>query len=420
MKTICKAVSLFLICAFCLSAASAVLAADIPAGDINADSTVNNKDLTRLFQYLSGYDVTVVEAALDTNGDGNVNNKDLTRLFQYLSGYDVQLHAGRTLLKLKKEFLEIKVGRSSTLYLDYEGTGSLTWASSDPSVVTVTALRDSGFITAVAPGTAMVTVTDGAVSSSCTVTVKSEELQYPLVYTDETATITITKEWYQNTWCYVAHLEFTDYTRFFSECANGAYNNGAETTSAVAKRLGAIFAVNGPHMKTMAWGDRIVVRQGVIWFGAGTEVHVNGVYSTENGLLQCGLKDVGVPGIAGELVDEVVEQGLITDTFHFGVPIVLNGINNAGHDDTNRDHRTFIGTNGKPGDIWIVVSEGEYWDGESVGLTQMECAEFLITKGCTFGMALDGGGSSTMVFQGQVLNSHSRMEREVVDFLLFK
>ena len=59
-------------------------------GDINADKSVNNKDLTRLFQYLSGWDVTVNSEVLDVNGDGAVNNKDLTRLFQYLSGSDVK------------------------------------------------------------------------------------------------------------------------------------------------------------------------------------------------------------------------------------------------------------------------------------------------------------------------------------------
>ncbi|MBO4734197.1 MAG: dockerin type I repeat-containing protein [Clostridia bacterium] len=71
---------------------------DIPAlapshvpGDINGDSELNNKDLTRLFQYLSDWDVQVNEAALDVNGDGTVNNKDLTRLFQYLSDWDVEI-----------------------------------------------------------------------------------------------------------------------------------------------------------------------------------------------------------------------------------------------------------------------------------------------------------------------------------------
>ncbi len=58
-------------------------------GDVNDDGSVNNKDLTRLFQYLSDWDVEINEAALDINGDGSVNNKDLTRLFQYLSDWDV-------------------------------------------------------------------------------------------------------------------------------------------------------------------------------------------------------------------------------------------------------------------------------------------------------------------------------------------
>ena len=60
-------------------------------GDISGDGSLNNKDLTRLFQYLSDWDVEVDEGALDVNGDGSVNNKDLTRLFQYLSDWDVEI-----------------------------------------------------------------------------------------------------------------------------------------------------------------------------------------------------------------------------------------------------------------------------------------------------------------------------------------
>ena len=60
-------------------------------GDINDDGKVNNKDLIRLFQYLSDWDVKVNEYALDINGDNAINNKDLTRLFQYLSDWDVEI-----------------------------------------------------------------------------------------------------------------------------------------------------------------------------------------------------------------------------------------------------------------------------------------------------------------------------------------
>ena len=77
-------------------------------------------------------------------------------------------------------------------------------------------------------------------------------------------------------------------------------------------------------------------------------------------------------------------------------------------------------TSGYPGDIWIVVSEGRNADGESAGLTYRQCARLLGEKGCIFGVPLDGGGSSTMVFQGKVLNSAKAGQRSVVDFVYFK
>lgn len=65
---------------------------NVLAGDINNDGKVNNKDVSRLMQYLSHWDVEVNEPALDCNGDNKVNNKDVSRLMQYLSHWDVVLH----------------------------------------------------------------------------------------------------------------------------------------------------------------------------------------------------------------------------------------------------------------------------------------------------------------------------------------
>ena len=61
-------------------------------GDANGDGTVNNRDAARILQYIAGWDVEFLEAAMDANGDGIVNNRDAARILQYIAGWDVELH----------------------------------------------------------------------------------------------------------------------------------------------------------------------------------------------------------------------------------------------------------------------------------------------------------------------------------------
>lgn len=68
-----------------------VIVTAVVPGDINGDTKVNNKDVTRLLQYLAQWNVEVNTPTLDTNGDTKVNNKDVTRLMQYLAHWDVEL-----------------------------------------------------------------------------------------------------------------------------------------------------------------------------------------------------------------------------------------------------------------------------------------------------------------------------------------
>lgn len=267
------------------------------------------------------------------------------------------------------------------------------------------------------PGTEAAVPTESAEETEETERIE-ECLVYPMTYSDETCSIVVVKEWFEDAWVYAAHLVFTDYSRLFTECANGSYGNGCETTSNAARRLDAVFAVNGCY--SAPYLNYTVVRGGVIRNGSDRNLWLPAVYSSKNGLLLSAWETGGEPGIAGGNVSELVSDGLVTDTFCFGPPGLQNGVITDVSTTGARAQRTFIGTNGEPGDIWICVSEGRYNDGESAGLLGNQCMRFLQAKGCLFGVNLDGGGSSTMYFEGQVLNAARGNERAVVDFLCFK
>ena len=89
--------------------------------------------------------------------------------------------------------------------------------------------------------------------------------------------------------------------------------------------------------------------------------------------------------------------------------IVEKGEPSAGLDIAERDPRTAIGINKNGRYLYLVVVDGRqpfYSD----GATFAELAQLLIDQGAHFAMALDGGGSSTLVVEGEngqpvILNS---------------
>ena len=239
--------------------------------------------------------------------------------------------------------------------------------------------------------------------------------EYPKTYKDSTCTITIYKEWWNNAYVYAAHIQYTDYTRLWMECANGKYNSGGETTSAAARRVGAIIAINGDYATPgNGAGSYAIARNGVVCNDQ--KACPEGIYNSKTGVLLYGQSK----GISGEQLSTLVKEGKVTDTFQFGPCFLLDGKIIGDKSSTSRAQRTFIGTNGNAGDIWLCVSDGRYNDGKSAGLNAYECATYLQSKGCTLGVPLDGGGSSTMYFDGQVLNAAKSGQRAVADFLMFK
>ena len=84
-----------------------------------------------------------------------------------------------------------------------------------------------------------------------------------------------------------------------------------------------------------------------------------------------------------------------------------------------RGPRTAIGQTGD-GRLLFVATDGRQ-PGYSVGMTNFELAQTLVRLGAVRGMALDGGGSSTLAFEGKVLNSPSDgRERSVSNALMLQ
>lgn len=228
-------------------------------------------------------------------------------------------------------------------------------------------------------------------------------------YESKTGTIEIFKEKYCNVNVYAAHLQFTDYTRFKT------FYHPSATTSHAAALTGAVFCINGSAAKINGSGQ---MHDGVVPDFSINKVCTPGLYNQKTGMIIQGFGSK----YANMRLTDIFKQGIATDTFGFGPAYLVNGkvgSNNGG----SRRPRTFIGTNEKPGDIWLVVSEGDAINGNGPGLTGYECAKYLQSKGCTLGYPLDGGGSSTMWFKGELINTPSEKGKErgyIGDFMYFK
>lgn len=246
---------------------------------------------------------------------------------------------------------------------------------------------------------------------------KKEEItknsaSYPLTYSDSSCSIVVDKIWFEDAWCYVAKLKFTDYSRFGTAPANGMHMNGLETTSHFANRYGAIFAVNGDY----ACPDtgNTAIRSGIVYTDKNCKTPA--VYNAHTGIFN----SPSNLGIEGELFSTLVKEKKVTDSFTFWSWVVVKNGKVVKFDDTSRAQRTTIGSNGNPGEIIIVVSEGRYADGKSAGLTFNQCGRLMKELGCITAVPLDGGGSSTMYFNGKILNSVKGNERAIRDFVYFK
>ena len=214
---------------------------------------------------------------------------------------------------------------------------------------------------------------------------------------------------------YVADILLPSVESLKSAFAQDTYGRKiTATTSDTATENDALLAINGDFYGARERG--YVIRNGVLYRDTPSNADVLCIYTD-------GRMEIVDPQekSAQELLDNGAWQ-----VFSFGPGLLEDGEILV---DTNDEvgmamasnPRTAIGMI-EPNHYIFVVSDGRTSDNE--GLSLYELADFMKNLGVATAYNLDGGGSSTMVYQGEIINTpssgrHSR-ERSVSDIVYIR
>lgn len=216
------------------------------------------------------------------------------------------------------------------------------------------------------------------------------------IYQDENITVTL-KEYYEyDTHIYVADVLLTSAEYLKTAFAEDTYGkNITEKTSAMAEANNAVLAVNGDYYGVQESG--YVIRNGVVYRDNGNGNDILCLYADGR------MKVVDSDEYTAE---ELAAQG-VWQAFCFGPGLLEDGLVTVTEEQEvgksmASNPRTAIGMIANDHYVFV-VSDGRTH--ESAGLSLYELAQFMQTLGVQTAYNLDGGGSSTMYFNGQVVNN---------------
>ncbi len=217
-------------------------------------------------------------------------------------------------------------------------------------------------------------------------------------YKDDNISINLSETTVNSTQVYIADVTVSSSDYLKTAFAQNAFGtNVTAKTSETAADNNAILAVNGDYYGANSTG--YVIRNGVVYRDTVREDSSNGDLAI--------YKDGSFKIIYENQIsaDQLVKDGVV-NLLAFGPALVENGEIAVG---TNEEvgqamasnPRTAIGIIDENHYI-IVVSDGR--TSESKGLSLYQMAEVMKSYGVKTAYNLDGGGSSTLYFNGQVIN----------------
>lgn len=217
-------------------------------------------------------------------------------------------------------------------------------------------------------------------------------------YSDGNISVTLTEKTVNETQVYVADITLSSSDYLKTALAQNSYGtNVTAKTSVTATENNAILAVNGDYYGANSSG--YVIRNGVVYRDSVREDASNGDLAI--------YKDGSFKIIYEDQIsaNQLVEDGVV-NLLAFGPSLVENGeISVSTNAEVGQamasNPRTAIGIIDENHYI-IVVSDGR--TSESKGLSLYQMAEVMKSYGVKTAYNLDGGGSSTLYFNGQVIN----------------
>ena len=193
-----------------------------------------------------------------------------------------------------------------------------------------------------------------------------------------------------------------------------------ETTSQIAERNGAIAAINGggfvDQSSSAEWTGNGGLPTGVI-MSEGKVIYddLGGGKTTTLGITKNGIMVVGNYSLA-----ELKEKG-VQEAVSFYPALIINGkmTSISGDGGFGIAPKTAVGQK-KDGSIILLVIDGR--DIGSLGATVKEVQEIMYQLGALNAINLDGGKSTTMYYDGEIINkpSNSMGERTIASAIIVK